>query len=194
MTELDIRQQILEAAEKRFQVYGYNKTSMAEIASDCNMSAANLYRYFKNKLEICRVLAEFCLLEKENFLAEISVNEQLDTVEKFRAFVMGLLDYSYQNIEENPKLGELVEAITQQCPDVVEVHKANKAQLIVNILLEGQANGTFQIDDIEVATDGIQTALVLFYFPVTLQMYSYEQLKQKAQNLTDVLLNGLLTK
>jgi hypothetical protein len=61
-------------------------------------------------------------------------------------------------------------------------------------LLEGQANGSFQIDDIEVATDGIQTALVLFYFPVAMQMYSYEQLKQKAQNLTDVLLSGLLTK
>ena len=48
----EIQQRILHAAEERFQQYGYNKTTMAEIARDCDMSAANLYRYFENKLAI----------------------------------------------------------------------------------------------------------------------------------------------
>ena len=43
---------ILDAAEARLLHFGYNKTTMAEIAEDAGMSAANLYRYFKNKQEI----------------------------------------------------------------------------------------------------------------------------------------------
>ncbi|NOQ82264.1 MAG: TetR family transcriptional regulator, partial [Methylophaga sp.] len=43
MTEIDTRSQILSATEIRFSQYGYNKTTMAEIAKDCGMSAANLY-------------------------------------------------------------------------------------------------------------------------------------------------------
>ena len=46
MTE-EIRTQILDAAEARFRTYGFGKTTMAEIASDIDMSTANLYRYFE---------------------------------------------------------------------------------------------------------------------------------------------------
>jgi len=43
---------IVAAARARFQRYGYAKTSMQEIATDCGMSAANLYRYYDGKLAI----------------------------------------------------------------------------------------------------------------------------------------------
>jgi AcrR family transcriptional regulator len=46
------RREIVAAARSRFQRYGYAKTSMQEIAADCGMSAANLYRYYDGKLAI----------------------------------------------------------------------------------------------------------------------------------------------
>jgi AcrR family transcriptional regulator len=46
------RREIVAAARSRFQRYGYAKTSMQEIAEDCGMSAANLYRYYDGKLAI----------------------------------------------------------------------------------------------------------------------------------------------
>ena len=42
----EIAEQIIAAAEKRFFYYGFGKTTMAEIASDCDMSPANIYRFF----------------------------------------------------------------------------------------------------------------------------------------------------
>src|SRR5262249_10860338 len=51
-TTKTMRQKIVEAARKRFTHYGYSKTTMAEVASDCNMSSGNLYRYFPGKLDI----------------------------------------------------------------------------------------------------------------------------------------------
>ncbi|HEX9647355.1 MAG TPA: helix-turn-helix domain-containing protein, partial [Alphaproteobacteria bacterium] len=50
-----VRAQILRAAQARFARYGFNKTTMAEIAADCAMSAANIYRYFDGKGDIAAV-------------------------------------------------------------------------------------------------------------------------------------------
>ena len=39
----------MNAAWERFVQYGFVKTTMAEIARDCGMSAANLYMFQSNK-------------------------------------------------------------------------------------------------------------------------------------------------
>ena len=55
-TNLDATaKQILDAASRRFLHYGYKKTTMSEIANDCNMSTGNLYRYFPSKLDIAEM-------------------------------------------------------------------------------------------------------------------------------------------
>ena len=59
------QEQIMDAAWQRFVLYGYGKTTMAEIAQDCSMSAANLYRFFKSKQDIGAALAGRCMTEKE---------------------------------------------------------------------------------------------------------------------------------
>ncbi|HBJ91246.1 MAG TPA: TetR/AcrR family transcriptional regulator, partial [Hyphomonadaceae bacterium] len=57
MTETtDTREQILRAAMTRILHYGYAKTTMAEIAKDCDMSAGNIYRFFKSKLDIAEAI------------------------------------------------------------------------------------------------------------------------------------------
>ncbi len=48
----DLRPKIVAAARARFKQYGYAKTSMQEIAADCDMSAANLYRFYEGKQDI----------------------------------------------------------------------------------------------------------------------------------------------
>src|SRR5690606_12244692 len=41
--------QIVQAALKRFSHYGFNKTTMSEIAVDLNITKANLYYYYPDK-------------------------------------------------------------------------------------------------------------------------------------------------
>ena len=52
----DVREAILKAAEDEFLCYGYNGSSLRRIASNAGITAANLYRYFKNKESIFRTL------------------------------------------------------------------------------------------------------------------------------------------
>ena len=52
-----VRDQIVDAAKKRFSHFGYAKTTMAEVAGDCAKSPGNLYRFFPGKLDIAEAIA-----------------------------------------------------------------------------------------------------------------------------------------
>ena len=47
---------ILIAAQKRLGLYGFEKTTMSEIASDVKLSKASLYYYFPNKENLLRAV------------------------------------------------------------------------------------------------------------------------------------------
>jgi AcrR family transcriptional regulator len=191
MTEIDIRQSILLAAEKRFQVYGFNKTTMAEIASDIDMSAANLYRYFKNKLDIGAALAEKCLDEKEAFLADVINDQQLSSPDKLTRFVHAILSHTYTHCEEDPKMNELVQAMTTQRPDVIDKHHASTLAMISRLLEEGRMRGEFEFKDLDATAEATNTAIILFFHPLILMAYPLDTLQTKATNLCGLLLNGL---
>ncbi len=50
--ERDIRQAIIEAAERLYRKYGSQKITVSDIARDLHMSPANVYRFFTSKSEI----------------------------------------------------------------------------------------------------------------------------------------------
>ena len=67
-------QLILDAAQKRFGLYGIEKTSMREIADDLNLSKASLYYYFPDKESLYRAVVE---KEQSEFLDRIA--ERMNT-------------------------------------------------------------------------------------------------------------------
>jgi len=187
----EVHQQILAAAESRFNVYGYQKTTMAEIAGDCTMSAANLYRYFDNKLAIGAALAKQILVKNELLLEQIVNDANLSASEKLIAFTLKQLDYTYHYYESAPKLAELVEVITAHRPDVIEQHRQYKLTILKQLLLAGQAAEVFIFDDIDETCDAIHTATLLFYFPLTMSLFPFMVLEEKATHVCSLLLKGL---
>ena len=60
---------IIEAAQKRFGLYGVEKTSMREIADDLQLSKASIYYYFHDKESLYRAVVE---KEQNEFIVKIS--------------------------------------------------------------------------------------------------------------------------
>ena len=48
----NIRSRILDVAKQQFELKGYSKTSMREIAVDVGVGVGNIYNYFKSKDEL----------------------------------------------------------------------------------------------------------------------------------------------
>jgi len=187
----DLRVRILDAALERFQQYGYGKTTMAEIAKVCDMSAANLYRYFKNKQDIAAACAGRCMLEHNDNLREIIRQEYSSAAEKLRSFVIGGLESTHQMYVDQPKINELVEFIASERQELV--HKKIQAQhaLITEILVQGNQTAEFDIADVVATARAVQNAIVKFNVPIFMALHPLDEFTVMANEVVDLLLQGL---
>lgn len=188
----ETRQRILDAAGERFQQYGYNKTTMAEIAKDCGMSAANLYRYFENKLAIGASLACNCLDEGVEKLKETVLDKQVPPSDRLHQFILSMFEHTYSNWSETPRMNEMVTAICHERTDIVDQHVQQKQALLITLIKEGNQAGEFAVADPEVTAEAILTASTLFGVPLLMPLFTREAFERKAENLTTLLLNGIL--
>lgn len=190
-TTEDTRSRILAAASQRFAQFGYNKTTMAEIAQDCAMSAANLYRYFKNKLDIGANLACGCL-DTKLLLTEEIIHQDRPAADRLHDVVLHVLHYTHGQWSEDPRINELVTAICDTRQDIVNQHKLREHQLLVTLLEDGVRRDEFAIRDIEDTATAIATAITAFGLPLIMPLYDIEVFEQRAQSVVRLMLNGLL--
>jgi AcrR family transcriptional regulator len=77
------RQQILNAARRRFVRNGFHQTSMQDILSEAGLSAGALYRYFGSKEEIIAAIATDALAQVTSPMGQLASQQPpppIDTV------------------------------------------------------------------------------------------------------------------
>jgi len=193
MSNFTIRETILEAARVRFGHYGFNKTTMVEIAKDCGMSAANIYRHFNGKNDIIAVLATNLLRHQETRLAEIVACKSSGCAEKLRKFFIESIVITRQYAAEQPKMKEMVDFICQERLDLVQSHKKNKQGFIETILREGASSGEFIIADSDMIStaEAVLDSTVMFHTPLFMDMYSTEDLKSSCDRILKLILAAI---
>jgi AcrR family transcriptional regulator len=187
----DTRMRILAAASQRFAQFGYNKTTMAEIAEDCDMSAANLYRFFKNKLDIGSNLACGCLDTKLMLITDI-VQQNSPAAERLHDMVLQILTYTHGQWANDPRMNELVNAICDTRMEIVDQYKLKQHDLLVALLESGIQRGEFAIADVNDTAEAIDTAITAFDLPLMMPLCSLEVFEKRAQGVVRLLLNGLM--
>ncbi len=188
-----ISETILAAALRRFEQFGYSKTTMAEIAADCDMSAANIYRYFQNKLEIGAQLARRCLAEECAALKQVIESPESASA-RLVGFLLANLRYTYQRWSEQPRINELVEAIARDRTDVVQDHIVFKQELITRLIEDGNRNGEFAAVDPVRSAEAILVAGTVFDLPLFMHMHPLGKFEAMARNVAELILRGLTTR
>lgn len=138
---------ILDAASRRFLHYGYNKTTMSEIAADCNMSPGNLYRYYPSKLDIAE---GFVRRLRSDHLAELraaALPAGLSTPERLRTYFRTKLRLAYDRFHDRPKAYELSQEILKERASFATEWEAAEARIIEDILSRGAAAGDLNLPD-----------------------------------------------
>lgn len=183
---------ILEAARQRFQRFGYNKTTMAEVAEDCQMSAANLYRYFENKQAIGAQLASQCLGETTEKLRQVLADDNLKFAQRLQGFVLAVLKDTYERWSKMPQINELVQMILTERQDVIQRFNDAKRDLLVELLEDANRTGEFDVAEPVATAEAILTAIKIFSVPIFMGMYPIEIFEENAIEVTQLLLRGLL--
>lgn len=186
-----IRSEILDAAEQRLRTYGYGKTTMAEIANDVGMSAANLYRYFDNKLDIGAALTQRCFCDRNALLQAVVDRRDLTAAQKLEEFVLCLLRYTHTEFSESPKVNELVDIIVEERREIIQAKIENDFKLLNLILQEGTQSGEFAVDNMQTTVQAVSHAITKFSLPLFMSMYPLDEYEQHARNLVALLIKGL---
>jgi AcrR family transcriptional regulator len=139
----DPRLAILQAAAERILHYGYNKTTMSEIASDCGMSAGNIYRFYPSKIDIAEAMTRNFNGETHSGYMEILRDAGRSPSRKLRDFFAFRLERTFRTFEKHPKLMELAEIMARERPEFLAEEHAQERIQIEKILEEGQISGDF---------------------------------------------------
>lgn len=192
-TAEDTKKQIVEVADRRFRQYGFGKTTMAEIAKDCDMSPANLYRYFDNKEAIGTAICLNCMLVKEQLGRQVINQRGLTASARLESFILEILRYTYDLISNQPHISELVDYISQERVDLVKRHKDTIRSIIAEILAEGNRTGEFDVLDIVATADQVLIAVIYYYYPpmILMERLPLEDLERSLQGVVALILRGL---
>lgn len=168
MQDQTIRETILNAAVARFTHYGYSKTTVAEIASDCGMSVGNIYRFYENKEAIAMAGVEKKLSEKLE-VCEQSTNVADSAAEQLRQYMLARLRYTYQMSCGSAHMFEMVELVTQKHSDLIQRFDERAANWLARILKRGMDSGELRPMDAMREAGSILLATTVFCVPIFMQ-------------------------
>ncbi|MEL7547014.1 MAG: TetR/AcrR family transcriptional regulator [Pseudomonadota bacterium] len=187
----DTRQQILEAAFQRIMHYGYSKTTMAEIARDCCMSAGNIYRFFASKIDIAEAMARKLNAEINQENAALARGPG-SAPEKLRQFHVNAMQTTFEKLDADAKVLEIAEVLSAERPTFANEELAQERVYLVQILEQGVSEGHFaKLENPNYTAEMVQTATMKFRYPQLFSRLSLPQLERELHGVMDLLLAGL---
>ena len=192
MAEKDsVRDQILDAAKKRFSHFGYAKTTMAEVAGDCAMSPGNLYRFFPGKLDIAEAIATEDYSKHLDHLRKLAVAPGKDARTRLHDLLFEELRRTYHKLEKDPRAFEMARVISTERPKFAIWMLENERKILVDLLEEAERRGEFSIADKEFTAEMVQAATMKFRYPQLWSKLTLPKLERDLEGVMNLLIDGL---
>jgi AcrR family transcriptional regulator len=141
--EHDVRNQIVEAADRHFSRYGYEKTTVSDLAKAIGFSKAYIYKFFESKQAIgeaiCSKTVNQILVEVEQAVASAST-----PTEKFRRMFKTLTAASMALLFNDRKLYDIAASACGEGWPSARAYVQRLQQIMIDIVREGRETGEFE--------------------------------------------------
>lgn len=139
----DVRDQVIQAAMEHFAHYGYEKTTVSDLAKAIGFSKAYVYKFFDSKQAIGEVICANRLALITQIVSD-AVAQAATASEKVRRLFRATADAGSDLFFHNRKLYDIAAVASRDRWPSVEAHEARIRQLIQAIVLEGREQGAFE--------------------------------------------------
>lgn len=187
---LETRNRILGEAERLFRVYGYSKTTVADIADACRMSPANVYRFFTSKSAINNAICERLIADDEDALRGIA-RLPLPASERLKRVVVELNRRSVQNFIDNKKVHEMVMVALEERWEAIREHIHRVRDLFGTIIRDGIDSGEFREQDVKRAAECSCAAMAPLRHPVMLVQCMDDPDRPTPSEMADFIIQAL---
>ncbi len=189
-SEHSIRDQIVNAATGHFTHFGYEKTTVSDLAKAIGISKAYIYKFFDSKQAIGEVICAH-RLEIILQMASSSIADASTACEKIRRLFSVLVEAGSDLFFNDRKLYDIAAvAVRDNWPSAQKYEVALK-EVISEIILEGRQCGEFErktpLDEI---TSAIFQVMRPYYSPVQLQ-YNLDTAAASAMLVSSLILRSL---
>lgn len=188
--EHEIRGQIVAAATEHFSRYGYEKTTVSDLAKAIGFSKAYVYKFFESKQAIGEMICTNCLAQIE---AEVSqaVRQADQPTEKLRRMFKASVNASQRLFFQDRKLYEIAASAAGERWQSVISYEERVRGLLQQILQEGRDSGEFERKTpLDETTNSIYLVLRPYLNPLLLQ-HSLEFTEQAPGSLSSLVLRSL---
>jgi len=190
--EHERREQIIRAADEHFRRYGYNKTTVADLAKAIGVSGAYVYRFFESKQAIGEAVCTMTLARIDTELLELAADSQQSAANRLRSLYRCLAERGIELFFKERKLHDLVvAAVENRWPSVLQ-HKATMLQAAQVVVMDGRASGEFErktpLDEI---CRAILETLEPFAHPMLLELKEPAELEASVVAVSNLVLRSL---
>lgn len=139
----EVRDQIVAAATEHFSRYGYEKTTVSDLAKAIGFSKAYIYKFFESKQAIGEMICANCLCQIE---AEVraAVDEADRPPEKLRRMFKSIVEASLRLFFQDRKLYEIAASAATERWQAALAYEERIQKLLQDILQEGRQTGDFE--------------------------------------------------
>jgi AcrR family transcriptional regulator len=186
------RRKILDAFRRRLRHYGYDKTTMAEIAADVGISVGTLYLEFESKQDILAGLVEETSREFDEVFRAIADSER-PAGERLKDLLQARVALSDRCCRQAAHSEEVMVAAADKCRQMKAAREARYLDVLERILSAGAATGDLDVQDPGACARTLRDALTAYLPPHSLGRPS-EEVLAGAADLVEVLVRGLQAK
>jgi AcrR family transcriptional regulator len=186
----EVRDQIVAAATEHFSRYGYEKTTVSDLAKAIGFSKAYIYKFFESKQAIGEMICANCLREIETEI-RAAIDGADRPAEKLRRMFKAIVEASLRLFSQERKLYEIAASAATERWQAALAHEASIRQMLHDILREGRETGEFER---KTPLDETAMAIYLVMYPYVnplLLRHSFDYTAEAPAQLSGLVLRSL---
>lgn len=186
----EVRDQIIAAATQHFGLYGYEKTTVSDLAKAIGFSKAYIYKFFESKQAIGELICANCL-----HVIETEVRAAIDGVdrppEKLRRMFKVAVEASLRLLFEDRKLYDIAASAATERWEAVRSYEERIQVMLQDILRQGRETGEFERKTpLDEAATAIYLVMRPYLNPLLLQ-YNFDYTDDAPAQLSSLVLRSL---
>ena len=186
----EVRDQIVAAATEHFRLYGYEKTTVSDLAKAIGFSKAYIYKCFESKQAIGEMICSNCLQQIQTEV-RAAIDEVDSPPEKLRRMLKALLEACLRLFFQDRKLYEIAASAASGRWPATLVYEGFIEQTLREILQLGRHSGDFERKTpLDETTRAIHLIMRPYFNPLLLQ-YGLDTTDEAPALLSSLILRSL---
>ena len=186
----EVRDQIVAAATEHFSLYGYEKTTVSDLAKAIGFSKAYIYKFFESKQAIGEMICANCLREIENDV-KAAVDAAERPPEKLRRMFKTIVESSLRLFFQDRKLYEIAASAAGERWQATVAYEERIQSLLQDIVQQGRLSGEFERKTpLDETAKAIYLVMRPYLHPLQLQ-YNFDYTDEAPAQLSSLVLRSL---